>query len=540
MKPGSPADGKQIRPISSRQLALLLIVPVIVIAGAVYLTSQVQRNAAVVGSERQVASQQLLTAMLDQETGARGYFQTRQRKFLEPWRRGTTAFGTAVARLQDLVRGDSDLRQRLADQTSRGLTWHAMTKREIRRLERTGRTQSRAEALRNKGVLDDFRVDHTAFDESLSAQRDQEQSTATSITVGVTAALAVLLAAMGLVVARRMAHRELVRQHEQSELRELLQASESEGESRVLLIRHVERLLPRVRAAVFNRNNSDDRLELTYADSNGATELDSIDPEALRPRSCMAVRLSRPYEDGATHDRLSSCEICGKMEGEIACEPLLVGGQVIGSVLVVSKGSIDGRDRSRIRESVSQAAPILSNQRTLALAEMRAASDALTGLPNRRSADDTLKRMAVHAGRSVTPLAAVLADLDHFKRLNDQHGHETGDKALALVGRIISSSLRGSDFAARFGGEEFLLLLPDTDREGAMNVAEKLRHEIEQAEIPNGSQITASFGVAVLPNDAVDSSDLLRKADRALYSAKEHGRNRVHAFTSATEALPTA
>lgn len=85
-----------------------------------------------------------------------------------------------------------------------------------------------------------------------------------------------------------------------------------------------------------------------------------------------------------------------------------------------------------------------------------------------------------------------------------------------------------------------MLLLPDTDREGAMNVAEKLRHEIEQAELPNSGRLTASFGVAVLPNDAVDSSELLRKADRALYSAKEHGRNRVHAFTHAPEALPAS
>ena len=126
--------------------------------------------------------------------------------------------------------------------------------------------------------------------------------------------------------------------------------------------------------------------------------------------------------------------------------------------------AIGERERSRLRDSVVQAAPILANQRNLALAELRAASDALTGLPNRRAADETLKRMTAHAGRGVSPLAAVLVDLDHFKQINDIHGHEQGDKALAAVGADFRSTLRASDFAARYGGEEFLVLLPDTDR----------------------------------------------------------------------------
>jgi len=100
--------------------------------------------------------------------------------------------------------------------------------------------------------------------------------------------------------------------------------------------------------------------------------------------------------------------------------------------------------------------------------------------------------------------------------------------------RIISSTLRTSDFAARFGGEEFLILLPDTHREGAVVVAEKLRSEIETAEVAGTGSISASLGVAMLPGDAVEADELLRKADRALYSAKESGRNRVHVFASST------
>jgi two-component system, cell cycle response regulator len=100
-----------------------------------------------------------------------------------------------------------------------------------------------------------------------------------------------------------------------------------------------------------------------------------------------------------------------------------------------------------------------------------------------------------------------------------------------MVGSIITSTIRASDFAARFGGEEFLILLPDTDRDAALLVAEKLRSEIEHAELVGIGSITASLGLAVLPTDAGEPEELLRKADRALYTAKEGGRNRVHAFS---------
>ena len=233
--------------------------------------------------------------------------------------------------------------------------------------------------------------------------------------------------------------------------------------------------MPGSAAAVLNRNNSDDRLEPVIGESFEGTPLGGLELEQLKPRSCLAVRLSRPYERRIGEETLMQCEVCRKIAGDLACEPLLVGGQVIGSVLVARNKAMGERERGRVRDSVAQAAPILANQRNLALAEARAASDVLTGLPNRRAADETLNRMTAHADRRVSPLSAVLLDLDHFKKINDIHGHEHGDKALAAVGHILTSTLRTSDFAARYGGEEFLVLLPDTDRATAGEVAEKLR-----------------------------------------------------------------
>jgi diguanylate cyclase (GGDEF)-like protein len=518
-----------VKLISSRRVGLLVAIPVVLLAGAVFATANVQRSAALTSAHEQVASQAMLTAMLDQETGARGFFQTGDRVFLQPWTLGTSAFGSNVAELRSLVSGNEGLLQSLSDQEGLAKLWHVAAQAQILALERTGRTQSDASALRGKSVMDSFRAAHATFDTLLSQQRSQSLSTATAVAVAVAVALAALLAFGGLLLTRRMARAEETRQHDQSELRELLQASESEQESRELLIRHVEKLIPKAGAGVLNRNNSDDRLEITVSDRD--SPLEQANTERMRPRSCMAVRLSHPYDHGPGDHGLKRCEICGQIKGSATCEPLLVGGQVIGSVLVASKTSIDAELRARLRDSVAQAAPILANQRNLAIAERRAASDVLTGLPNRRAADEVFKRMAAHAGRNASPLTAVLLDLDRFKEVNDRHGHESGDRALAMVGSIITSTIRASDFAARFGGEEFLVLLPDTDRDAALLVAEKLRSEIEHAELVGIGSITASLGLAVLPTDAGEPEELLRKADRALYTAKESGRNRVHAFS---------
>jgi diguanylate cyclase (GGDEF)-like protein len=518
---------------ASARVALVLVLPVVLIVSAVFATGQVERHAALLGARRATVSGQLLTAMLDQETGARGYFETRDAVFLEPWTQGTGKYAASLAALRSLVAGDTGLTRMVAGQARLASAWHTVTASAIATLRRGGPTQSLTASLRAKQAMDRFRAANAAFSAEIGAQSRSSLAFASDIAVAVAALLAIALTWFGLMLTRRSSRREAARQRDQSELRDLLQVSESERESRKLLIRHIEKIVPGAIAAVFNRNHSDDRLEATLSESGvevpATSPLSPSNLERLRPRSCMAVRLSRSHDHRPGDSPLLDCEICGGMRDTTVCEPLLVGGHVIGSVLVVTDGRIDEYRRIRIRESVVQATPILANQRNLKLAELRAASDALTGLPNRRAADDTLKRMVALAGRNVSPLSAILLDLDHFKTINDRYGHESGDRVLALIGRIISSTIRASDFASRFGGEEFLILLPDTDRDGAIVVAEKVRIEISRAEVPGiGGPITASMGVAVLPGDAAESDELLRKADRALYTAKESGRNRVH------------
>ncbi|MGB9185650.1 MAG: diguanylate cyclase [Solirubrobacteraceae bacterium] len=513
--------------IPLRRLVALIAVPVVLIGCAVFATATIERDAAVYAYEQQAAGQRLLTAVLDEETGSRGYFENREARFLAPWYQGQADFAAALSASRELGAGDTPLLQSLSEQALANEQWLTAVRRGIQRLMLTGRRPTVADAVVQKAMVDNFRELNRLLAVQLASRRDNSLSSATWLAVGLAAGLSILLVVTGLLILRRSNRREGGRLRRQQELRELLQVSASEEESQGLLIRHVERVVPGAGAAIFNRNHSDDRLEAALSQNAALTPLRDVEVVELRPRSCLAVRLSRAFERQPGEDSLMRCEACGKVAGAVLCEPLLVGGQVIGSVLVARDHAIDPAERARVRDSVGQAAPIFANQRNLAVAEQRAASDPLTGLPNRRAADESIERMAAHAGRTVSPLAAVLLDLDRFKQVNDLHGHDRGDKALAMVGQILSASLRASDFAARYGGEEFLLLLPDTDRDGAVEVAEKLRRTIAQTEVRDVGALTASFGIAVLPDDAADPEQLLRKADRALYAAKAGGRNRV-------------
>jgi len=161
---------------------------------------------------------------------------------------------------------------------------------------------------------------------------------------------------------------------------------------------------------------------------------------------------------------------------------------------------------------------------------MLASTDPLTGLLNRRRFLELAVAEHLRAGRHQRPLSLVLIDLDHFKRVNDQHGHRMGDAVLRTAAAILSGAIRGSDLAARFGGEELVLLLPETDLNGAAGMAERLRQGFAAAITSlDGTdvRVTASLGVAAWrgPGESLDT--LIHRADQALYAAKHAGRDKV-------------
>lgn len=166
--------------------------------------------------------------------------------------------------------------------------------------------------------------------------------------------------------------------------------------------------------------------------------------------------------------------------------------------------------------------------------KQRARVDGLTGLGNRLAFDERLAAEWTTSQRTGTPLGIWIADLDHFKRINDRFGHAAGDLALRLAARALRASVRGGDFAGRYGGEEFVVIAPNCDLAGAAAVAERYRAEVRALRLPcRGSVITltASIGVAATSDSSIKGpADLLLKADRALYRAKTSGRDAVRVW----------
>jgi len=161
-----------------------------------------------------------------------------------------------------------------------------------------------------------------------------------------------------------------------------------------------------------------------------------------------------------------------------------------------------------------------------------AMTDSLTHIPNRRALMDYAKRTL--ARRNGSPQALLMIDVDHFKEINDSHGHPVGDMVLQNIASLMEGRLRGHDFLGRYGGEEFCVVAPDTDIEGAMTLAEHLREAVASAPFSGDSgmfTVSISIGIAICPSrDSGELKDLLQKADAALYSAKQTGRNRVVCF----------
>jgi diguanylate cyclase (GGDEF)-like protein len=227
-----------------------------------------------------------------------------------------------------------------------------------------------------------------------------------------------------------------------------------------------------------------------------------------------------------------------QVEATVLGWPLVAGGDVIG-VLV-------GFDHGRIQRMpvlspelvdalsilVEPAAYALSHALRVARAEALSVTDDLTQLYNSRFLNDALRKETKRAMRSGWPLSLLFIDLDGFKRINDAHGHLLGSRALIEAAAVIRGSARETDIVARFGGDEFAILLPETGMEGAQSVARRLRDRIQRyvflADRGPGNRISASIGLATLPDVADTAEGLLQAADAAMYRVKVTGKNGIH------------
>jgi diguanylate cyclase (GGDEF)-like protein len=221
-------------------------------------------------------------------------------------------------------------------------------------------------------------------------------------------------------------------------------------------------------------------------------------------------------------------------EGERLVVPLTASGEQFGTLELVGD-SFNKEQRMNAASLAAHAVVALENARLHGMVERQALIDGLTGLANRRAASDALHAEAARAERLETPLSVVLADLDGFKDVNDAHGHAVGDEVLRVFADVLRETLRESDVAGRWGGEEFLLLLPGADEEGAAQLAERVRIGLAERSIPGVLElhVTASFGVAEYAGET-NTEQLVAAADSALYRAKRAGRDRVEPAARAT------
>ncbi len=255
--------------------------------------------------------------------------------------------------------------------------------------------------------------------------------------------------------------------------------------------------------------------------------------EIFPREECWALRTGKILGADAHHIGLCRHPNAPR-EADNLCIPMMAQGEALG-ILRIQRNNPDGN----LQESKKQLAATVAEHLALALANLnlretlrhQSVRDPLTGLFNRRFMDEVLQREIYRANRYQRPLGLVLLDIDHFKRLNDSFGHEAGDTLLREMGTFLQSKIREGDTACRYGGEEFLIIMPDMALPNLVARAEQLRERFNRLTFLHQGQslgmVTFSLGLAALPEHGASARALLQAADKALYRAKSEGRNRV-------------
>jgi len=312
---------------------------------------------------------------------------------------------------------------------------------------------------------------------------------------------------------------------------ELLQACQSFDELYGIASRYAGDLFGEYEGSIFFLAPSKDMLEQVVQWPG------EVPPgSAIVPDECWAVRKSRPHTSGG--DEGVVCDHLVLETGEQSlCVPMMAQGELIGSVVLKSCSDDAGplpEDVTRLVVAISEQIGLaLSNLRLRETLEAQALRDPLTQLYNRRYMAENFQRELTIAGRRGIPVSVVMLDVDKFKPFNDQFGHEAGDLVLKAVANLLRTHCRTTDVVCRFGGEEFLIILPDATLEMGLERAEVLRNEVKSMILEfNGSTldpISLSFGVSVYPQNGDDPDELIRAADVALYASKNAGRDQVTA-----------
>lgn len=315
------------------------------------------------------------------------------------------------------------------------------------------------------------------------------------------------------------------------EMSRLLQAEMSLIEALEVTSLFAGRLLPGTSGSVYLFRNSADMLELAAGWGEGT----SHEVRTFEPTACWGIRRGHPHRQFGTGEL--RCRHCAEPADagvdHNTCLPLTAYGEVLGLMHVHGAAGrvADAQASADLAQAISeQVALALSNAKLRQVLRDQSIRDPLTGWFNRRYLEETLARELARAERTGAPLSMVIADLDHFKNINDAHGHPAGDAVLRAATRLLATMVRESDVACRFGGEEFVLILPECTKECAIQKAQAMCNALRAMVVRNDGitiAVTASFGVASAPDDGTGAPALFVVADAALYRAKELGRDRV-------------
>lgn len=325
---------------------------------------------------------------------------------------------------------------------------------------------------------------------------------------------------------------ELTQRSEESlqlaKLGELLQSCNNEQEAHSVVLGFAPKLFPNLAGALLLLNSSRNLLQVV-----GQWNLCELKAPVFEPSACWALRTGRRYLVEA-RDWTARCAHACSLDNAYLCIPVQAHGEVLGVIhfqATVAEDHLTARELSLASTFAEQIGLSLANIRLREALRIQSIRDSLTGLFNRRYLEETLEREIHRSARAGQSLAVIMFDLDHFKTFNDTFGHEAGDVILHHVGAFLCKSTRADDIACRYGGEEFVLILPSAKLQAGELRAEWLREAIKHLNIVHVGQplgvVTISVGVAAFPQHGSTPAQLMAQADGALYQAKKSGRDRV-------------
>jgi diguanylate cyclase (GGDEF)-like protein len=452
---------------------------VVVVGGAAWTQYAVQRNRADESSAAARANTELLGAVVQTENAVRDATVVHDPAVLGTYASGRVRLRQAERTARAVIGDDPELRERLHHEIALVDDWADAAARDVAAAasEAAASTGARAAAARDL-MLERIRTANSSLARAIDQHNRDERDAAGMQGIVALVVLCAAFAVLNWALFVRTERRESRDRDRQLDFAERLQTARSEDDAHAMLARHLESVAP----------------------------------------DTMVV-------------------VTGDHDASAAGRPITAHGERIGTVIIRSKRDLRPGTERWVHDSILRAAPVLGTLRMLAEAQARAATDALTGLGNRRLVEDALARMAAQSRRTGDTFAVAMIDVDRFKSVNDTFGHEAGDTLLVAIADVLTAETREYDIVGRRGGDEFIVLLAGLDGTQAATAMDRCRGAIARLRLDElldrpgvepTTITTASFGVAASnPGQAADSDSLVRAADEAVYEAKARGGNCV-------------